>query len=700
MKKNIGKIIEIAILIAGILLTVAVVIAIPLNSYYEHKAYRDRLLELSKPEPKPILESLTVQLKEGVTYFNNGLAEPKADDFIVVANYTLDGVPYTEEVPAGKFVVSTAPGFYAVGGDVNISYKGKTEVFAVELTPIKIEALNVTQNPYTVKYQAGTTFNAQGLIISAVYNDGSAKVIPADKYEVDTQKQLTTADTSISVGYTEGGQTQTVAVPIGVVDVLDNGAVTKLVLTSDAIVLVGDKLSNTQMGLNAVYESGNRLPLDRAEYVISGGNTVAEFGKAYTVSVSYAKDSAVSISAGVIVRSTLQGESATITGGVQKGETEYTVVDGVITSLNKTTSYAGDFVKTVLAGNEGSVTFKLVSESAVVSNLIMRCANSYCCYANGVDAADGYVMKPLQMNTVLDLIVNGQEIAIPDSVVLKGAGPHGSYGPLYNIYYDVAFEGIELEPGENTIKIKFKQSTAGAANVWGQSPSTLNIDCVTIDSVGHEIPDNLVIEKIAISPNYSVQVNQRFDRVKPTVYAVLADGTKVRVSQDLFDFSVTGGEEGATRIAYGKYTVTATLKSNPAVTATSDIESIGVKVLNADIVQEGDKIYYVFSGTHYGCSAEDLQFFDGTTVYDLICEFTDTTFTFKIDVTLLTPGVTVYPHLKVRGANYYNGGQNENGDIVGADLVAPYDKEITFNGQIYKLVRSWSMPTLQIFAAN
>ena len=701
MKRNIGKIIEIAILIAGILLTVAVVVAIPLNSYYEHKAYREKLIELSKPEPKPVLESLTVQLKEGVTYFNNGLAEPKADDFIVAANYTLDGAPYyTEEVPVGKFVVSTAPGFYAVGGDVNISYKGKTEVFVVELTPIKIEALNVTQNPYTVKYQAGTTFNAQGLIISAVYNDGSVKVIPADKYEIDTQKQLTTADTSISVGYTEGGQTQTVAVPIGVVDVLDNGAVTKLILTGDAIVQAGKKLSETQMEINAVYESGNRLPLDRAEYVISDGNTIAAFGKAYTVSVSYAENPAVSISTGVIVRSTLQGESATITGGGQKGETEYTVVDGVITSLNKITKYAGDFGKTVLNGGDASLTLQLTSESAVIGNVVMRCGNSYCCYANGMDGSEGYVMKPLQINTILDLIVNGEVVEIPDSVVLKGSGPHANAGALYNIYYDVVFENIAFEPGENTIKIKFKSSLLGAVTCWGESPSTLNIDCVTIDSVGHEIPDDFVIEKIAISPNYSVQVNQRFDRIKPTVYAVLADGTKVRVSQDLFDFSVAGGEEGATRIAYGKYTVTATLKSNPEVTATSNIESVGVKVLKADIVQEGDKIYYVFSGTHYGCTAEDLQFFDGTTVYDLICEFTDTTFTFKIDVTLLTPGVTVHPHLKVRGANYYNGGQNENGDIIGADLVAPYNKEITFNGQIYKLVRSWSMPALQIFAAN
>ena len=265
MKKNIiGRMIEAILLLAGILLTAAIVVTISLNSYNEHKAYRDKLIELSKPEPKPVLESLTVQLKEGVTYFNNGLAEPKGDDFIVMANYTLEGVPYSEEVPAGKFGVSTAPGFYAVGGEINISYKGKTEIITVELAPIKIEAHSIMQNPYTVKYQTGSTFNAEGLILSAIYNDGSTKVIPADKYEVDTEKQLATTDNSVSVGYTEGGETTTIAVPIGVVDVLDNGAVTKLILTSNAIVEAGSKLSDTQMELNGVYESGNRLPLDKS----------------------------------------------------------------------------------------------------------------------------------------------------------------------------------------------------------------------------------------------------------------------------------------------------------------------------------------------------------------------------------------------------------------------------------------------------
>lgn len=698
MKKKIGKIIELVLLIAGILATVAVVVTIPLKSYKEYAKYFAWIEEMNKPEIKPVLESISVELKDGVKYFKNDLAEPKADDFLVKANYTLDGVPYSEELTANQFSFTTENNFYSVGGDITFTYKNKTVILTVDLIPVKIEALSITQNPYTVKYQTGSVFSAEGLIISAVYNDGSTKLIPAEKYVVDTAQQLATTDKSVTVSYTEGGETYTLEVPVSVVDVLDNGEVVKLILAGDAIVQAGSKLSDTQMEINAVYESGNRLPLDKSEYTVSGGTTYANLGKAYTVSVSYNNNPDISISTGVLVCSTIQGEDGTIVGGKKKQETEYAVVDGVIVSQGKSTGFAGDFAKSVFNGNEGSVTFTLVSESEIVGSFTMRCANSYCCYTNGSDAKEGYVMKPLQINTIMDLIINGEEVAIPDSVVLKGSGPDSGYAALYNIYYDVVFENITLKPGENTVKVKFKYSTNGAANVWGESPSTLNIDRVSFTALGNEIPDDFVIEKIEISPNFTAQVNQRFDFIKPTVYAVLENGARVRVDQSLFDFAVTGGEEGATRISYGKYTITATLKSDPSVSASLEFESVGVKVLEAGIEQEGDKIYYVFKGIYYGCTAEDLQFFNDSTVYDLITEFTDNTIVFKIDVTLLPAGTKIYPHLSVGGVRYFNG-ENENGDIMGYDLVFTNHQQITFNGQIYEIVRDYSMPTLQIFAA-
>lgn len=697
MKKKIAKIIELVLLLAGILATVAVVIAIPLKSYKEYAKYFAWIEEMNKPESKPVLESLSIELKDGVKYFQNDLADPKASDFIVKANYTLDGESYSEDVPENKFDITVAPDFYAVGGDVKITYKGKTEVFTVELIPVTLESLTVVKNPYKVRYQTGTAFDAEGMVLYAVYNDGSTKTVPAEKYVVDT-KTLTPADESVTVSYTEGETTKSVAISITVSDILDDGAVVALVLTGDVVVQSGSKLSNADMEVNAIYESGNRKRLEKEEYTVLGGDTVANLGRAYSISLSYNENPAITLTTDVTVRTTVQGESATIVGGKTKQEAEYAVVDGTIVSLGKNTVFAGDFAKSVFNGNEGSVTFKIISESDVVGNFIIRCANSYCCYANGIDASGGYVMKPLQINTVLDMFVNGKAVAIPDTVVLKGSGPSTNMAALYNIYYEVLFENIALEPGENTIKLKFKHSSVGATNVWGESPSTMNIDCVSFEAVGNEIPDDLVIEKIAISPNYQIKVNQRFDLIKPTVYTVLADGTRVRADQSLFDFAVSGGEEGDIRITYGKYTITATLKSNPSVSTSMEFESIGVKIFEASVEQEGDKVYYVFKGTYYGCTAEDLQFFDNSKVYDLITEMTGKEIVLKIDVTLLPVGTKIYPHLNVRGVNYYNG-ENENGDIMGYDLAFTNHQQITFNGQIYEIVRDYSMPSLRITAA-
>ena len=699
MTKKIGRITEIIILILGILITAAVVVVIPLKSYNEYAAYLERVEELNKPVLKPVLQSITVELKEGVRYFANDLAEPHAEDFSVVANYTLGEEAYSEPVEDGKFDVSTANDFYAVGGDVTVTYRGKKAVVRIELVPVVIEALNVVQNPYNVKYQTGSTFDINGLILKAVYNDGSSKVIPAEKYVLESTEALTTGDSEVTVSYTEGETKLSAQISVSVVDVLNNGAVTALALAGDAIVQAGDTLADTAMEIHAIYESGNRMPLDQTEYTVSGSDITAKFGKAYQVSVTYKENTSIKLNTGVIVRSTVQGEDGVIVGGKKNTESEFAVVDGVITQLGKHVSFAGDFAKTVLNGNEGSLTLTVNSESAVVGDITMRCGNSYCCFANGANANNGYIMQPLQINTILDLTVNGKNVEIPASVVLKGSGPHSGYAPLFGIYYEFTFEDIALEAGTNTIKITFKSSTNGASNCWGESPSTLNIDYVNFDTVGKEIPDNYTISQIEISPNYTVAVGGKISNIKPPVIATIEGGAKILAPAELFDITVTGGAAGATTTAFGKYTVTATLKSNPAIVATRDIEFVGLRVLKAGVEVEGDKVYYVFSGTSYGYTAEDLQFFDNAKVYDLITEFTDTTFTFKIDVTLLTPGTVIYPHLRLKGVVYANN-SNSNGDICGNGLTFTDKQSVTLNGQTYTIVREWSMPTLRVTAAS
>ena len=88
-----GKIIELVVLIAILVTTIAVVIAIPLSSYNEYKDYLAEIEESKKPEVKPKLESITILLKEDLKYYANHLAKADASHFAVVANYVVEGGP-------------------------------------------------------------------------------------------------------------------------------------------------------------------------------------------------------------------------------------------------------------------------------------------------------------------------------------------------------------------------------------------------------------------------------------------------------------------------------------------------------------------------------------------------------------------------------------------------------------------------------
>ncbi len=692
------RIIEAIVLLLGVVITIAIVIAIPLKSYNEYKDYLAQVEEMNKPEIKPELVSITAELKDGVKYYANDLAQVKVEDFTVTANYVKGEESYSEPVEEGKFNVITDTKFYAEGGDITISYKGMLATITVELEPVVLESINVVVNPYTIKYAIGSNFDPSGMIVNAVYNDGSSKILADGEYTVDTEKMLTASDKLITVCYTDGNKTKAADVEIAVTETLDNGNVTSIVIVDGAIVNVGDTISEAIMEVNAVYESGNRKPLSAEEYTISGYADAVEFGKKYELTVSYNADATKTAKTDVVVRHTVQGEDGIIVGGSVKVEGEYSVIDGVITKLENDVTFAGGFSNSVKKGSEGSLTLVINSATETVGNITMRCSNSYNCYANGTNKDDGYLMKPLQINTILDLTVNGREVKVPTTVILKGCGPYETYAPLYGIYYEFTFEDVQLDAGINSVKFNFKNSTRGEVNCWGESPSTLNIDYVNFDTVGNEVPENYTISSIEISKVANADYAKSFDEVDVSVIATLDSGVKIGLTPDMYSISVADGDEGDNLFKFGEYTITVVLKDDPSMTASSvvNIEPYeSFTVLKAGLEVADDKVYYVFSGNSVGYTAEDIQFFDGETVYDVIAEFTLTTVIFKIDVTDLVAGTQIYPHLKLNSICYDNGA-NYNGDIRGNGLEFTNGETVTLNGKVYTIQQEWYMPKLVV----
>ena len=687
-----GKIIEIIVLLVGLLITAAIVVKIPLDSYNEYKDYLAQIEEANKPEIKAELESITVQLKEGVRYFANDTAEVRADHFTVTANYIKGEESYSEPVEEGKFTVTSPTDFYANGGDVVVKYKNQSVTLSIELEPVVVETLELLDTPYTVKYAEGSTFDATGMVIQAVYNDGSSKIISADEYVVDTQTALTTSDNKVTVSYQIGDIIKTVDVEIGVSKTLDNGAV-KSIAISNALVNAGDTLDNATITVIATYDSGNRKALSNEEYTISGSDEAVKFGKAYELTVTYNEDSTKTAKSKVIVRQTLQGEDGVIVGGKKNTEDEYVIIDGVITKLENTVSFAGNFSKVVTNGTEGSLTLVINSETATIGDITMRCGNSYLLGSTG-----NYWMQPLQINTILDLTINGREVQIPASVILKGCGPHADYAPLYGIYYEFTFEDVQLDPGQNVVKFNFKKSTVGALNCWGETPSTMNIDYVNFDTIGNDVPDNYDIEKIHVSNALNITYKQPFEDLTVPATATITGGTVIGLDPSLYNVTIKGADEGDTYFRFRTYTIEVSLKSDPSVKDSIEYtvpEFKSFTVLNAGVEIVDGKVYYVFSGNSTCYDAEDLVFFDGAETYKLITSFTEDTFVFKIDATDLPAGLTIYPHLSIEGRNY-NNGANANGDIRGNGLTFTNGQSVKHGGKVYTIKTQYSMPTLVI----
>jgi len=119
---------------------------------------------------------------------------------------------------------------------------------------------------------------------------------------------------------------------------------------------------------------------------------------------------------------------------------------------------------------------------------------------------------------------------------------------------------------------------------------------------------------------------------------------------------------------------------------------------SADIVAEGDKVYYVFTYTGSSYSIDELAFWhNSTTSYPIASlETVGDVTTIKIDVTDIAVNGAVDPHVSFAGVKYINGA-NVNGDILG---FAFEEKVVNANGKCYMLVTNWNMPSILVAGDN
>ena len=96
-------------------------------------------------------------------------------------------------------------------GKVELTVQGTTTGATLQMTYITIdksveapvlESLQVTA-PTIVEYELGEELNTDGMVVKAVYSDGSSKVLTAEQYTLSGFSSDTAGTKTVTVSYTE-----------------------------------------------------------------------------------------------------------------------------------------------------------------------------------------------------------------------------------------------------------------------------------------------------------------------------------------------------------------------------------------------------------------------------------------------------------------------------------------------------------------
>lgn len=488
-KRTLVRIID-AVVVSGII--VGIFAYIGSNVLKSKKEYDIYYNETYDPifTAKPL--SMSAKVKDGVTYFNNNLAKPKPEDFEVKVKFLRGDVENsyfmtTLDYQKHPYKIKTQDEyFYKNGGKITITYKDISTEIDYELVDVELVNLEVVSDPYKVVYKSGEVFDSNGLELKAIFNDGSTKLIEENECSFDS-KNITNSTKEIIASYSQGDITKTTPIPIKISETVNDTTFASMRLKGNVYCLCDNTFDNLTANVVGVYESGNSKLLSKSEYFVKDGTELAIFGRKYEKEIVLTSNNSISLKTAVIISNKIEAESMTFVGGSKKTEEEYYQgLDGKIISSGISTTFVGDFAKTVQAGKTAYLKANITSENDTKTDITFRCSNSYCVQ----NASKQYLIKPLQINTICDIYVNyedgkEEQIEINDNVVLKGCGPNSTYAPLFGIYNEFVLQDVTLKKGVNGFTLSFKSCTdKEAVNCWGESPSTLNVDFVRFDTLG------------------------------------------------------------------------------------------------------------------------------------------------------------------------------------------------------------------------
>ena len=153
----------------------------------------------------------------------------------------------------------------------------------ISVLPNELKQIEITQGASKTEYIEGEKFNADGIVVTATYEDGTTRTI--DNYKVIDEDSLTVGKTNVTISYTEGNITKTATHNITVIEkVLTEIEITEKAEKTNYV--EGQSFDTDGMKVIAKYNDGSSKEI--TNYEVTDGNNLAE-GKT-TVTISYTEE--------------------------------------------------------------------------------------------------------------------------------------------------------------------------------------------------------------------------------------------------------------------------------------------------------------------------------------------------------------------------------------------------------------------------
>ena len=180
-----------------------------LASYLEYQKYYEENYPEIDPTDYATLTGLRAEIKEGVKYYKNYSAKPRMTDLTVIGRFK----PKNEQEPEFEYVINPEKKPYLVttntkfafeGGTITVTYGGFTaKIENVTLEDVVLQDIEITHQPYVIKYQTNQIFSTAGMVVNALYSDGSKKELSKTEYHLSKDTALNVNDKKITISYTE-----------------------------------------------------------------------------------------------------------------------------------------------------------------------------------------------------------------------------------------------------------------------------------------------------------------------------------------------------------------------------------------------------------------------------------------------------------------------------------------------------------------